>query len=86
MSTYHWIETAPVNQYGTIDAQCRSKVSYRSRKQARRVAKKQSALFACQLRAYRCLICGEFHLSRTQSPKHEEEPRLPARPFEGTER
>lgn len=84
MSTYHWLETAPVNQFGTIEAQCRRKVSYRSRKQARRIAKKQSAIFGCSLRVYRCLICGEFHLAKTLG-EHDEGPRLPAQPFEGTE-
>jgi hypothetical protein len=59
-----WTHNQRINRYGSIARQCLSKQSYASRKLARLAAKAKNAKYLSTLTAYRCQVCGEWHLTR----------------------
>jgi|GEM_PF-1026362 len=51
---------------------CNGKNCYKSREEAEAVAREQEALHIMddlELKTYRCIECGEWHLSRAESSK-----------------
>jgi hypothetical protein len=59
----------PVNQYGSLTQQCLGK-RWRlcTRKHARQIAKRIARETGTPMRVYRCVICTQWHVSRSPIP------------------